>query len=83
MFYVYILQSKKDKSYYIGQTDNLERRLEEHNRGKNIYTKGKAPWTLVYKEFFDTRAEAVKRESEIKKKKRRSYIEWLIKCQTE
>ena len=78
MFCVYILQSQQDRSYYVGQTDNIERRLEEHNRSKNIYTKGKAPWNLVYKEFYNTRSDAMQREIEIKRKKRKTYLEWLI-----
>ena len=78
MFYVYILRSRQNKSYYIGHTDNFVRRIAEHNSGKNISTKAKAPWDLVRKEFFNTRAEAMKREREIKNKKRKSYIEWLI-----
>ena len=78
MYNTYIIQSEKNNSYYVGQTDNLEKRLAEHNRGKNKYTKNKIPWRLVYKESFETRGEAMKRENEIKKKKSRSYIEWLI-----
>ncbi|OGF25647.1 hypothetical protein A2303_01150 [Candidatus Falkowbacteria bacterium RIFOXYB2_FULL_47_14] len=77
-YVVYILQSKKDLSYYIGHTDNPERRIEEHNRGKDKYTKSKIPWTLVRKEFFDTRGEAMTRENQIKRKKSRKYIDWLV-----
>ncbi len=79
MFTVYIIQSLKDSSYYVGQTDNLEKRIKRHNLGKCNYTKKKIPWKLVYKEEFSTRAEAIKREKEIKNKKRKSYIKWLIK----
>ena len=63
MFFVYILQSQKDLSFYVGQTDNIERRIVEHNSSKNKYTKNKVPWKLVYKEFFVTRGEAMKREN--------------------
>ena len=47
MQYVYILRSKKQKRQtYIGTTDNLERRLEEHNAGKQPHTKRYAPWAM-------------------------------------
>ena len=78
MFCVYILQSEKDNSYYVGHSDNLDRRIEEHNREKNKYTRNKTPWKLAYGEFFNSRSEAMRREMEIKKKKRKNYIEWLI-----
>ncbi len=78
MYTVYIMQSEKDFSYYIGHTDNLARRLEEHNRGKNKYTKNKIPWKTVYKEFFSTRSEAMKRELKLKRMKSREYLEKTI-----
>ena len=78
MFFVYIIQSSKDDSYYIWQTEKLEKRLAEHNQGKSSYTKSKVPWQLVYSEKHDIRSEAVKREKEIKRQKSRRYIENLI-----
>lgn len=39
MYFVYILKSKKDKSLYVGYTNNIEHRLEEHNKGAVNYTK--------------------------------------------
>jgi len=78
MYYTYILQSEKDGSYYIGQTNNLEERLKRHNEGRSKYTKYKRPWKLVYLKDFDTRKEAIQLESEIKSKKRKSYIEYII-----
>ncbi len=76
--YLYILQSLKDKSFYVGETSDLERRLEFHNKGLQRYTRKKCPWKRVYSKEFDNREEALKREQEIKKKKSRRYIEWLI-----
>jgi len=78
MYYVYILKSLKDNSYYIGQTSNLENRVEQHNRGKSSYTKRKSPWKLVHYEKFHSRKEAMKRERDIKRKKSRKYIDNLI-----
>jgi putative endonuclease len=77
-FFVYILQSKKDFSFYIGQTNDLDARLSKHNDGFSKYTSSKIPWHLVYFEMFETRAAAIKREKEIKLKKSRKYLEVLI-----
>ena len=78
-YFVYILYSEKCDKYYIGHTDNLQRRIEEHNEGKGgIFTSKCFPWKLMLNEEFKTRSEAMKRELEIKKKKRRTYLEWLI-----
>ncbi len=77
-FYVYILQSKKDYSFYVGQTDDLEVRVARHNDGGSKYTSSKKPWELVYFETYGTRVLAMKREKEIKLKKSRIYIENLV-----
>ncbi len=79
MYYTYILYSVKLNKYYIGSTDNLERRLAEHNRGKGNFTKTGIPWVLSYSKIFETRNEAVGFEKYIKKRKSREYIENLIK----
>ena len=79
MYYVYIIKSLKDDSYYIGHTSDLNKRITEHNRGKSKYTKVKKPWHIIYSETFDTRKDAMQRELEIKKRKSRTYIEKLIK----
>ena len=71
MFYVYIIYSSSKDKYYIGQTSNLEQRLETHRVRKNL---GANDWILKYSETFETRSEALKRELEIKNKKRRTYI---------
>jgi putative endonuclease len=77
-FFVYILQSKKDFSFYIGQTNDLDARLSKHHDGFSKYSSSKMPWRLVYFEMFETRTEVIKREKEIKLKKSRKYIEVLI-----
>ncbi len=77
-FYVYILQSLKDFSFYIGQCDDLDRRMSKHFDGMSKYTSGKRPLRLVYFEVFASRSDAIKREKEIKNKKSKKYIEFLI-----
>ncbi len=79
MWYVYILYSEKPDKYYVGITDHLEWRLQRHNEGWGRYTKGGIPWQRVYEEHYATRAEALKRERAIKRKKSRTYIEALIR----
>jgi len=69
MYFVYILKSLKDEGYYIGQTDNLEKRLEKHNKGQVRSTKNRIPFVLAKREIFSTRGEARKRENYLKKLK--------------
>ena len=61
-YFMYVLKSEDMGRSYIGHTSNLEKRLSEHNSGKSISTRNKGPWRLVYKEEYQTRSEAAKRE---------------------
>jgi putative endonuclease len=78
-FYVYILESLKDKTYYVGSTNNLNDRIERHNQGRVSYTRLHRPWKLIYSEEHPDRSSAAMRETEIKAHKRRGFIEALIK----
>ena len=61
-YFVYILYSNSINKYYVGHTDDLERRLHEHNTGQTRYTSSRGNrWTLVYQEAYDSRALAMKR----------------------
>jgi len=66
MFYVYILKSKKDGKLYVGYTNDLKRRTEEHNSGKNISTKSRRPFELVYYEAYKSKDDAKRREDMLK-----------------
>lgn len=79
MFYLYILQSIKSLKYYIGCTNNIKRRLIEHNSGLSKYTKNYIPWKLIYQECYNKLTGARAREKQIKSWKKRSAIERLIK----
>ncbi len=68
VFFVYILRSLADDTLYTGQTNNLRDRLGCHNRRVIKSTKGRAPYELVYFEEFPSRAAAMNREWELKKK---------------
>ncbi|MFH1111847.1 MAG: GIY-YIG nuclease family protein [Patescibacteria group bacterium] len=74
-YYVYILKSSIKERYYIGCTSNILKRLEEHNLGKTKSTKFYRPWKLVYKEEFDDKKIAYKREWHLKHPK--GYLEKL------
>ena len=67
MFCIYIIQSKQDKSLYVGYTDNLKRRLAEHNNHKNISTKNKSPFELIYFECYKSISDAKYREHNLKR----------------
>jgi len=79
MFYVYILQRLEDLSYYVGQCDDLDRRMSKHFDGISKYTASKGPLRLRYFEKYSTRTEALRRENEIKKYKSRKqlFIAWI------
>ena len=77
-FFVYILQSKKDFSFYVGQCEDLDKRMSKHFDGFSKYTASKGPWRLVYFEMVSSRSAAIKKEKDIKSKKSRKYIQGLI-----
>ncbi len=64
MYYVYIIQSLKDKKFYTGLTNDLERRIKEHNHGKlsTPSTKTRGPFKLVFYEICKSLKEARERE---------------------
>jgi len=74
MFYVYVLKSKKDLNLYIGYTSDLRKRLKEHNEGKNLSTRNRFPFRLVYYEAYESKKDAMVRELKLKKFKN-SYTE--------
>ncbi len=67
--WVYILRSTVADRYYIGSTEDLDRRLAVHNSSGARWTKRYQPWELVYRERHKTRREAVQRERELKRRK--------------
>ncbi|MFN3839275.1 MAG: GIY-YIG nuclease family protein [Cyclobacteriaceae bacterium] len=58
-YYVYILQSQLNLSFYKGHTDNLSRRMDEHNAGKVSYSKKFRPWNLVWFASKPTKSQAL------------------------
>ncbi|RPI80928.1 MAG: GIY-YIG nuclease family protein [Nitrosopumilales archaeon] len=61
-FYVYVLISLKDQKFYVGFTEDLKRRMEEHTLGKVISTKNRRPLELIHYEMYITKEDALARE---------------------
>ena len=74
MWYVYVLQSLKDKNFYTGCTNNLRKRLEEHNRGLVLSTKDRGRFKLLYYESCINREDAFRREKYLKTAWGKRYI---------
>lgn len=66
MYYVYILKSIKDENFYTGYSEDLKRRLEEHNKGKVESTKNRRPLQLICYEAYLDKGTAEKREKFLK-----------------
>jgi putative endonuclease len=77
-FTLYILKSCKKNRYYVGHTNDLERRINEHNSGQTKSTKPYLPWKIVFRKEYENKSDAYFAEMFIKKKKSRSFIEKLI-----
>ena len=77
-FVVYVLQSQSTNKRYIGHTEELARRLAEHNdpshNVRKYTSRNRGPWVLVLEEHFETRSEAMRRERWLKSGQDR---EWL------
>lgn len=67
MFYVYVIKSEKDGSIYIGYTNNLIKRMKEHNSGQNKSTKNRIPFELIYYEAYRAKSDARFRENNLKR----------------
>ena len=66
MYFVYLLKSKTNHQIYIGCTQNLEKRLKQHNNNKSLHTKKYSPWKLIYYECFISKKDAYNREESLK-----------------
>lgn len=66
MWYLYLLYSYKLEEFYIGTTNDLDRRFYLHNQKANLSTKSGVPWTLIYYEAYPTKEDALRREQRLK-----------------
>lgn len=74
-YYVYVLRNKRDNSWYIGFTSNLNRRIQEHNEGKGgRTTRQKKDWELMYCECYRDKRDALGREKFLKGGSGRNFL---------
>jgi len=80
MYYVYLIESLHDSSWYIGYTpDNPFSRLEKHNSGTEYFTKRKMPWKMIYYESYFNKQDATGREKFLKSGSGRIYLKKQLK----
>ena len=79
MVYVYAIKSLTHKYIYVGLTNNVSRRIAEHNNGENRSTKSYVPFELILEEIFETRLDARKRERYLKSGIGKEFLYTLIK----
>ena len=80
---IYVLFSKKYNKIYTGYTSNLEERIKSHNElGKKGWTIRFRPWVLVHTEVYENKADAIKREKQLKSAKGRDFIWEMINQKT-
>ena len=78
-YIVYILRSLSAKKSYVGVTDNIKRRIKEHNSGKNFYTKRHRPWEIIHTEEYPNFKEARDREKYLKTTSGRRVMKKIMK----
>lgn len=78
-YYTYVLQSEKDGKWYTGFTTDLRKRFKQHNDGKNMSTKGRGPFKLIYYEACMNLEDAGQREIYLKSGTGKKYIKMRLK----
>lgn len=78
-YYVYVLQSKKNKKWYTGFTSDLRKRFYQHNNNMSTYTKGRGPFDLIYFEAYRNQDDARSREKQLKSGPGRAYLKQRTK----
>lgn len=78
MYYVYVLKSINSDKLYTGFTENLENRIIKHNKGDVRSTKAYIPYQLVYKEEYQNKTEARKREIFLKSGQGRKFLKGVL-----
>jgi putative endonuclease len=79
MYYVYAIQSKQNKIVYIGYTNDLRKRLKEHNLGKVFSTKPYKPFNLIYYEAYQNKKDALDKEKFLKSGWGKNHIKRVLK----
>lgn len=76
---VYVLRSKVNDSFYVGCTNEIKRRLEEHNSGMSQSTKSKKPWKLIFFEAYIDSEDAYRREKYLKTSQGMRLLKRMLK----
>jgi len=79
MYYVYVIQSQKDKQFYTGFTSDLQNRFREHNGGRVSSTKERGPFELIYYEACLNEQDALAREKYLKSGMGKRYLKNRLK----
>ena len=79
MHYTYILKSKKSGRWYTGSTEDLRKRLNQHNQNKSRYTKKRGPYELIYYEACINKEDAEMREKYLKSTIGKRYLRNRLK----
>jgi putative endonuclease len=79
MYYVYVIQSRKDKRFYTGFTRDLQNRIQEHNAGRVASTKERGPFELIYYEACLNEQDGLAREKYLKSGMGKRYLRNRLK----
>ena len=79
MYYVYVLQSLKDKRLYIGYSSNLRQRLEQHKVGGSTSTKKRLPFRCIFYEAFLSKEDTKRREGYFKTNKGKKALKLMLR----
>jgi len=83
MYYVYILYSEKLDKLYIGRTEDLKRRIKDHNTGSSTFCKSGKPWKIVHYQAFVSKKDSIREESFLKTGKGRQRVNYLLESTLE
>ncbi len=78
-YYVYVLESMKDNKQYVGFTNDLRKRMDQHQQGKSLATAPRRPFSLVYYEACRSRTDAIRREAYFKHSEGRRFLAKRLK----
>jgi putative endonuclease len=79
MYFIYVLQSEKDNKFYIGFTGDVDRRIKDHNEGKNLSTKNRRPFKVLYYEAHTSKHDALRRELYFKTAKGKASFRQILR----
>jgi putative endonuclease len=79
-FWLYVLESRNDEKRYVGYTNDINKRLKEHEDGKVVSTEPRRPFKLIYLEGCTNQKDAMRREKYMKTTDGRRFLSKRLKC---